>query len=778
MYVLSRATRDSASREYPMTAGRSITLVAVTILLTLVIALFARDFSSRSMADTFVLEPEPLTTHQAPPSITGLANRPQAEERLSFQTQDPYRPRVHLNADVAMVYDIDKTLPARLKTWKDQGYTVHVMSGITWGQYGEYYYGDFDGANHMDEVQKEKGGGLIGHGKDNYYICPSVSYGKFICKGVKRALDAGAQGIHLEEPEYWVRSGWEEGFKREWQTFYNEPWQEPDSSPDAQYRTSKLKYYLYRRALGQVFDFIRAYNKEHGTDVKCYVPTHSMINYASWGIVSPQSSLLEVGADGYIAQVWTGTARTENFYDGVEKQRTFETAFLEYGAMQNIVRAPRLSSPKSSGKRVWYLNDPIEDDANHSWWDYRTNWESTLVASLLQPEVWHYEIMPWPHRIYEKKYPATQPGRTGRAGRDVQRIPIPKEYETELQAVISAMGDMRQPAETVGWEHVGTQGTGVLIADTLMFQRFGPDHSDSRLGQFYGLALPLLMRGLPVEPVQIETAELDRYKTLLLTYEGQKPPKPEFHDKLAAWVKAGGALIVIDDDRDPFHKVREWWNTGELKYATPRHHLFDKLGLSHDATGEHQVGRGIVIFENRSPSKLSRAKGGADTVRDLVKRAMVATGQTWKESPALVLRRGPYVVAAGLDAASASESVTLAGRFVPLFDSTQTVVKSYEIKAGSRGLLVDLARYPKDYVGVVSAACRVSNEKVTSDNVTFDAVGQAETNAVVSVLLPAAPKGVSIDGAALADDAFDFADGVLRIRFANRAETVRVSISR
>src|SRR6476646_7985599 len=97
----------------------------------------------------------------------------------------------------------------------------------------------------------------------------------------------------------------------------------------------------------------------------------------------PESSLLEVGADGFIAQVWTGTARTPNFYNGHEKERTFETAFLEYGTMQNIVRA--------SGKRVWYLNDPIEDNPRHSWFDYRTNWESTLIASLLQPEVSHYD---------------------------------------------------------------------------------------------------------------------------------------------------------------------------------------------------------------------------------------------------------------------------------------------------------------------------------------------------------------------------------------------------
>ncbi|MGB7158660.1 MAG: hypothetical protein WBD40_11375 [Tepidisphaeraceae bacterium] len=715
--------------------------------------------------------------------VTGLANRPQKEERLSFQTQDPYRPRVHLNADVAMVYGIDKTLPERIRTWRDQGYIVHVMTGVAWGEYQDYYFGRWDGKNREDEAQRMKNGEIIGHGGDVYYMSPGEDYGRYLCEGVKRALDAGAEAIHLEEPEYWVRAGWEGSFKRQWQAFYNEPWVEPDSSPDAQYRASKLKYHLYKKTLTEIFDFVKTYGKAHNRDIKCYVPTHSMINYAHWGIVSPQSSLLEVGADGFIAQVWTGTARTPNFYDGVERQRTFETAFLEYGSMQTIVRA--------SGKRVWYLNDPIEDNPRHSWWDYRTNWESTLVASLLQAEVWHYEIMPWPHRIYERKYPATQPG-TGNAGDDVPRIQIPDEYETELQAVISAMGDMRQPADRVGWEHVGTLKTGVLVSDTLMFQRFGPDASDSHLGHFYGLALPLLMRGLPVEPVQIETAQLDRYKTLLLSYEGQKPPGHEFHDALTAWVKAGGALIVVDDDRDPFHKVREWWNSRDMRYATPRHHLFDKLGLAHDATGQHKVGRGSVVFEGRSPSHLSRsggADGGADRVRTIVKQAMAATGQTWKQSPALVLRRGPYIVAAGLDdfadgaggaagGATGGAAVTLKGRFIPLFDAAQPVVHEYAVGPGARGLLVDLDRYPKDHVGVIAAACRVSNETVTDESVTFDTIGQAQTNAVVSILLARPPKRVTVNGEPLNADAFDHADGVLRVRFPNLAEAVRVSVAR
>ncbi|MBC8105294.1 MAG: hypothetical protein H7Z14_01795 [Anaerolineae bacterium] len=690
--------------------------------------------------------------------------RPRGEERLSFQAYDEWTPRVNLNADVAMVYGIDKSLPTRLETWTSRGYIPHVMTGVAWGEYQDYIHGQWDGQDHMDEIQTEKSGARIAHGDDVYYMSPGESYGKYLCVGVKRALDAGATAIHLEEPEYWVRSGWEENFKREWQAYYKEPWIEPDSSPDAQYRASKLKYLLYRRALAQVFDFVREYGKQHGRKIACYVPTHSLINYASWGIVSPESSLLEVGCDGYIAQVWTGTARTPNFYEGVKKERTFETAFLEYGVMQNLVR--------DTDRRMWFLNDPIEDNPQHSWFDYRTNWESTLIASLLQPEVWRYEIMPWPHRIFEATYPATQPVQN-----DTPRMPIPKEYETELQAVITAMGEMKQPAADVRWEAAGTQGVGVLVSDTMMFQRFGPDASDGELGSFYGLALPLLMRGMPVEPVQIETADLSRYKVLLLTYEGQKPPKPEFHDALTRWVRNGGALVVIDDDRDPFLAVREWWNSPPMNYRTPRRHLFDTLSIPRDREGWLRVGKGAVVFAAASPAKFSKSSDGGDKVRQLVRTAMNAIKLEWKESNALVLRRGPYVIASGLERSSGGVQPTIVrGRYISLFDPKLPVINGARIEPGERVLLLDLSAARE--VGVVAAACRVLEEAISSSTITLLTDGIEATNGVVCIKLPRAPKSIRVNDQRISTSDFEYGHGVLRVRFTNHVKPTRIVITR
>ncbi len=328
-------------------------------------------------------------------------NARRLEERLTFQASGQWSPRTNVNADVAMAYGIDPSLPARLDSWRQHGYKVQTMTGVAWGAYQDYLDGRFDGHYHWDEAQQYKNGSLSLHGdmpRITPYMSPNLAYGRFLSSRVEQALDAGAGAIYLEEPEYYADTGWSQNFRREWNAYYKEPWRAPDSSPDAQYRASKLKYFLYRRALGQVFDSVKQYDREHGVKTPCYVATHSLINYAHWTVVSPESSLIQVGADGYIAQVWTGTARTPNVYEGRLKERTFRTAFLEYGAMQNLVRA--------SGRRVWYLNDPVEDNPKHSWQDYRSNWESTLTASLLHGEVWRFEVMPWPSRVFNSKHPS------------------------------------------------------------------------------------------------------------------------------------------------------------------------------------------------------------------------------------------------------------------------------------------------------------------------------------------------------------------------------------
>ena len=734
------------------------------------------------------------------------------DDTLIFQTQNGWSPRVNVEAGTVMVYGITEDLPGRIDSWKEHGYRVTVMTGVAWGTYGDYLRGDFDGKEHWNETQQESGGKLILHGgREVPYIAPSESYGKYLSRGVLRALDAGAEAIYLEEPEFWARAGWSDSFKKEWVSYYHEPWRAPDSSPDAQYRASKLKYFLYQRALAQVFTSVRAWGREHNKQIPCYVATHSLINYAQWQIVSPESSLLDVGADGYIAQVWTGTSRAVNVYQGVKAERTFETAFLEYGALQNIAR--------SSGKRIWYLNDPIEDNPNHSWADYKRNWESTLVASLLQPEVSRYEILPWPDRIFGVRalHPSTEPTE---ANPRPEPTLIPAEYETELQTVFHALGQMQY--QTSKWQVSGTQNIGILVSDTLMFQRAKPLHSDAELSNFYGLALPLIMHGVPAEAVQIESTYrgqnaanfLKQYRLLLLTYEGQKPPSPKFHKAIAAWVEAGGALVIFDDDRDPYNNAQQWWNDNGKTHTTPRELLFQSLGINPQSECTHHVGKGVVIFRKTSPSTIAADANGPARVLATTRDAAAQIDLSWRESTAFVLRRGPFVIASGFDkpegtpehavtrvadsAVKALESTSstsanatgpaprsapdptiIRGRYIDLFDAHLRIVENPQVGEGERRLLLDLAFFPAAKAIVLAASAKVINEQVTSNTMHFAVTNielrDANDLTAIRLLLTRPPRNITVDGKPLVPVKAD--GGTVLLEFPARAGPQQIDVT-
>ena len=729
-------------------------------------------------------------------------------ERTCFQVAAPYAPQMDIKSDVAIVYGVDESLPERAAGWRGRGYLVHLMTGVAWGNYQDYLYGRFDGRRHLDDAQTNRQGDKISHGGDVYYMVPTEAYARMLSERLKRAVDAGVVAIHLEEPEFWVAAGYGESFKREWQAFYREPWQAPHSTPDAQYRASKLKYYLYRRALDTIFIAVKAHARSKHREVRCYVPTHSLLNYAGWGIVSPESSLARLDScDGYIAQVWTGTARTPNLYRGVARERTFETAFLEYGAMRNMVQG--------TGKRMWFLADPVEDDPNHDWNDYRANYESTVIASLFYPDIWRYEVMPWPDRVWLGKYPRERGSK--------ERVGIPPAYATELLTIINTLNDMRQ--DSVEWD-CGTGGIGVCVSDTMMFQRGEPAPTDPN--NFYGLALPLLKRGIPVAPVQLENITrrgyLKPYRALVLSYDFMKPPSEAVHRALVRWVKAGGVLLYVGDGSDPYRAVAEWWNTDGLNFPGPEEHLFKSLGFSAwPGEGAHRVGKGIVALLRRKPVDLARSPDGAAILRAALRRAFVAhygAGE-WREQNYLLLRRGPYVIASVLDESLPDRPLVLRGRFVDLLDPALDVIpnpspvipsearnldisnpaapsmdsarnadhspapralpviSSKRIAPGERALLYDLDRAPRT-PAVVASASHVFDVRRSSGRFVFRSGGPANTACATRVLLPRRPNSVSLRlGAADLpfEQTWDPGTRTLLLTYANSPDSPRVSIT-
>ncbi|HEY3267768.1 MAG TPA: hypothetical protein VGM37_12630 [Armatimonadota bacterium] len=712
-------------------------------------------------------------------SVAALAapepDKGKAQERTSFQSFDPWNPGIDIRTDVAMVYGIDPSLPDRLKTWADRGYIPQVMTGVSWGEYQDYLYGRFDGKNHEDAAQQRKDGSKISHGGDVYYMVPEEPFGRFLCVGVKRAIDAGAQAIYLEEPEFWAAAGWSPAFQREWKAFYGEDWQAPDSSPEARYRSGKLKYYLYKRALGQVFQFVKEYGKQIGRTVRCYVPTHSMLNYACWGIVSPESSLATLdGCDGYIAQVWTGTARTPNWYNGARKERTFETAYLEYGSMHNLARA--------TGRRMIFLADPIEDDGNHSWTDYKTNYEQTLTASLLWPDITHFEVVPWPQRVFQRSYPTVDVTHR-EPGQPVVREPIPPLYASELIALFETLKHMDQKDVEL---HAAARGVGVLVSDSLMFHRGGPNDPSGDLSHVYGALLPLLKRGVAVEPVQLENAPLKDYlkpyKLLVLSYVGQKPLTEAPHEALAEWVKSGGVLVLLGKP-DEFATMREWWNKAPNAFASPEAELLHRLGAP-AASGVNaavtKVGRGCVITSAVDPRAIADKDGNAfATYQGVLKTAFGKAGVKAEPTNALWLRRGPYVVGAVMEETESIEPLNLKGRYLDLFAGHPSVLVDPSLRPGKRFLLLDLDR-AGDKPHILSSACETEAFTADSEQVSFRAIGPKDVKAYVCLRLPAEPTEVTVaDKDGLAIDcihAWSKAANMASVEFPNAPEGLTVTV--
>jgi hypothetical protein len=329
----------------------------------------------------------------------------------------------------------------------------------------------------------------------------------------------------------------------------------------------------------------------------------------------------------------------------------------------------------------------------------------------------------------------------------------------------------------------------VLISDTLMFQRVEPEPSDENLGQFYGFALPLLMRGMPVEPVQIESAYsksaagfLEPYKLLLLTYDGQKPPSPEFHSALTAWVKAGGVLIVLDDDKDPYNRATDWWNSNGNHFATPREHLFHVLGLPPTATGLHAVGSGYVLYESQSPAAMTYLPNGGNLVYDLVQRAAKPAHLSLKKTNALILRRGPYVVAAGMDKEpgviqqSSAPLLSVTGDLIDLFDAELSETAEVAVEPGTRALLLDVNYFKISTPRVLAASAKIIGEHASASSLTFQAEGIDQTTAAIRILTTVPAREITVNGKPLDNGQYRQSGRTLLLHFVNTARPQQVQV--
>lgn len=659
------------------------------------------------------------------------------KQKTSFQTSSPWIPEIDVRPDIAIVYGTGDrpgmSFQQRVDSWRARGYQTQFMTGIAWGGYQDYFYGRWDGKMHLDEAQVAIHNDTVWHGRGMPYIVPSLSYIAYMKTAViKKVIDAGITSIYLEEPEFWARSGYSDAFKSEWKKYYGFDWRPQDASAENTYLSSKLKYHLYYRAIKEVSAFAKAYGKSKGLNVKVYIPTHSLVNYSSWKIVSPEASLASLpGIDGYIAQVWTGTAREPTYFNGVRKERVFENAFLEYGSMVSMT-AP-------TGRKMIFLTDPIED-RQRDWGDYKRNYEATFTAELMYPMVDNYEVMPWPERIFTRPY---------RLPNSNESVLIPKYYSTQILVMVNSLNNMPRSSNSVS----GAKGIGVLMGNSLMFQRF-PTHDgfeDPQFSNFYGQTLPLLKRGVPVETVHMENlaypATLKNIKVLVMSYSNMKPMSPEVGQYLAGWVRKGGSLVYCGRDDDPYQSVMEWWNTGKNHYKAPADHLFGLLNIKPSLTDSRvqkfTVGKGAVYVIREDPKAFVMQPEGDSAYLQLIQAAYgrndVAGKLMWKNY--LSLQRGPYDLIAVMDESVNGQPYIARGSFIDLFDPSLPVLNEKTVLPGQEAFLYDLGRVKdKSVPQVLAAASRIYSEERKKGEYDFVAKGPLKTNTSMRILLPGEPR--------------------------------------
>jgi hypothetical protein len=472
-------------------------------------------------------------TLEISPDDNAQSSRITREKTTSFQTPTGYREDNDLKVDVVIVASNEAK---RIRSWQAFGYEAHCMAGF---RDGPAYVQE-----HPDEPQMDAGGTQLTCGPGSYYLVPTANRRRIMAEHFAEAVRNAAQAACPEEPEFFNRAGYSEAFKREWQAAYDEPWQDPASSVNARLKAERLKARLEHQLLADIYQAAR----EVDPTVPRFLLAHSPINYTGWGITFAHCDMIRSGlVDEMVAQVWTGTARTPIPHCGKQAQRTFENAFLEYSSSWNLVR--------DTGVPVWFLMDPVEDNPDRAMEDYHDNYERTLAASLMFPDVTRFEVMPWPTRIFGR---------------------VPDEFATEITSVINVLSDM-QNQRGIEWD-CGTEGIATFIADSAMWQRGAPGPSD--MADIYGLATPLLMRGVPAQVAHLDRVTdngyLDPYHTLLLSYDAMKPQSREVNEALAQWVRGGGSLLVCGGD-DPYCEADEWWR--QAGFHGPTEHLLALVGL-------------------------------------------------------------------------------------------------------------------------------------------------------------------------------------------------------
>lgn len=679
------------------------------------------------------------------------------EIRTTFQQSASYSQTFDVPSDSTMVYlsTIGETQGAYYKSWKNASNSAAKSLDIMipgGRDNGSEYYSMYPERGDKD-AQKNYDGSIRYHTPPVAYMMPTRYYAEYKWQLVEACCELGPGFITIEEPECWLEGGYNEGFKEEWQSYYNEEWQDPASSPEARYKASKLMAQLWIDMITMIGERMH----EKYPEIGLVIATHSGPNYIRHGIAAAINSYTNIPyVTGIIAQVWSDTIAVPVNYAGQYQERAFEAGFLGYASFPDSMQP---------GQVLYSLTDAKADNPAFDWDKCRYLWKKSTTSQLMQSGIHNFQECVWPSRGF---------------------TPAPQDFKTSQLNLFQVMRDIGGNQTNL---YAGTPGISVALGDSFTWQKNYSNWmaTGSSQNALYGMTIPLIERGIPVSVTSLDylesPADLKDVKVLLLSYDVNKPLSEKANAAIAEWVKQGGTVLYLGG-RDDYDAIPdEWWSD---KKQTPFENLIGHLGLDisvtqsdsfeiiewcgnsgygqsiHDiysminlsdftnfftGTGfqsimkmgeetvgfDAKVGKGHFISVGMPASYYADNEQGPQQLRELVEYAVQYTDVSYYETTLMTMQRGEYIIAESL---LSSQGESLTGDFIDLFDCNLSVISKKEMGSNDSALLLDLTKFRTE--GTPRLAFTGGDVKgeisETADTTTFTISGPSEASSATRLL--------------------------------------------